>query len=155
MKKTKRHNINRRENQNFQNMSWQFFRPSSCLHASMNFFTYWTWQQLWPQARPGVVAGWGAFDFHALETFAQKQLHADHLEAQVVSCLPSRVAVTTILSLWKSLQISRASLPWSSSPKSPDLQISCLWVLPVFHKNCDMCQEESRKQSTEGLGFRV
>jgi hypothetical protein len=25
----------------------------------------------------------------------------------------------------------------------------------VFHKNCDMCQEESRKQSTEGLGFRV
>jgi hypothetical protein len=25
----------------------------------------------------------------------------------------------------------------------------------VFHKNCDMCQEESRKQSTEGFGFRV
>jgi hypothetical protein len=154
MKKTKRHNINRRENQNFQNMSWQFFRPSSCLHASMNFFTYWTWQQLWPQARPGVVAGWGAFDFYAMETFAQKQLHADHLEAQVVSCLPSRVAVTTVLSLWKSLQISIASL----DVLPPNLQISkspacgsCL----CFTRTVIMYQEESRKQSTEGLGFRV
>jgi hypothetical protein len=137
-------------------MWWQFFRPSSCLHASMNFFTYWTWQQLWSQARPGVVAGWGAFDFHAMETFAQKQqLHADHLQPRVVACLPSsRVAVTTVLSLWKGLPISRASLDLLP-PKSPDLQISCLWVLPVFHKNCDMCQEESRKQITEGLGFRV
>ncbi len=139
-----------RENQNFQNMSWQFFRPSSCLHASMNLITYWTWQQLWPQARPGVVAGWGAFDFHAMETFAQKQLHADHLLPRVVSCLPSRVAITTVLSLWKSLPISRASLDLLP----PNLQISkisCLWVLPVFHKNCDMCQEESRKTNHRGL----
>lgn len=148
------------KNQNFQNKSWRFFRPTSCLHACMHpwiFFTYWTWQQLWPQARPGVVAGCGAFDFHAMETFAQKQLHADHLEPRVVSCLPSRAAViTTVLSLSETL---KERLPISSASLDlllrPNLQISkslASGFLPVIHKNCGLCvKEESRKQITEGL----
>ncbi len=143
-----------RENQNFQNMSWQFFRPSSCLHASMNLITYWTWQQLWPQARPGVVAGWGAFDFHAMETFAQKQLHADHLLPRVVSCLPSRVAITTVLSLERAFRYLEHPLIFfpqiSRSPKSPAYG-SCL----CFTRTVICVRRKAEKQIIEGLGFRV